>query len=201
MQILRKKWLNNTFLHPHLKLALPPRGNPVSVTGNINLKILITGRNEVLAKVIFSQASVILFKGGFSKFSGGSPNFRGGGLQIFGGSPIFRGEGFSKFWGGSPNFWGVLQIFGGGLQFFRGVSKFSGGLQIFGGFSKFSQGSPIFGGVSTGIRSTFGRYASYWNAFLSQEKIITVSLCLHIDYCQSCQFVILWRRRKILGRR
>ena len=79
---------------------------------------------------------------------------------------------------------GYLQIFGGVLQIFRGVSNFSG----MGGSSKFSEGSPIFRGrgsskflgvgrwgsskfwrgwgVSTGIRSTFGRYASYWNAFL-----------------------------------
>ena len=80
---------------------------------------IFTGRNEVLAKVIFSQACVILFTGGggFLQIFGGVSNFSGGEV-----SPNFRGEGF-------------LQIFGGG-------------------------------GVSTGIRSTFGRYASYWNAFL-----------------------------------
>ena len=46
-------------------------------------------------------------------------------------------------------------ILGGGC-----FSKFLGGLQIFGGVP------PNFRRVSTGIRSTFGRYASYWNAFL-----------------------------------
>ena len=46
-----------------------------------------------------------------------------------------------------------LQFFGGGV-----VSNFSGGLQFFGGESP------------TGIRSTFGRYASYWNAFLFELK-------------------------------
>ena len=64
----------------------------------------ITGRNEVLAKVIFLHVSVILLTGG------------GG---ILGGY---------FFWGGIPPNFG--------------------------------------GGFSTGIRSTFGRYASYWNAFL-----------------------------------
>ena len=72
---------------------------------------IFTGRNEVLAKVIFSQAG-----GGISSGGVGGYFFRGG-----------------IFWGG---------------YFFRG-------------------GPPNFGGgFSTGIRSTFGRYASYWNAFL-----------------------------------
>ena len=63
--------------------------------------MVITGRNEVLAKVIFSQASVILFMGG-----GSGP---GGYLQIFGG-------GSSKIWG-----WGCLQFFGrGGPPIFLG---------------------------------------------------------------------------------
>ena len=93
---------------------------------------VITGRNEVLAKVIFLHVCVILFTGGVP------PNFRGGG--------IFEG-GSSKFWGG------FLQIFGGEfLQFSEG------------GFLQFSGGAG--GGFSTRIRSTFGRYASYWNAFL-----------------------------------
>ena len=51
---------------------------------------IITGRNEVLAKVIFSQASVILLTGG-GLVPGGLQFFRGGGLQFSGGSPIFRG--------------------------------------------------------------------------------------------------------------
>ena len=91
------------------------------------LVLLFTGRNEVLAKVIFSQACVILFTGG----SQGVFNFSGGGcLQFFGGSPIFLG--------------GVSPIF-------LGVSNF-------------------FWGVSTRIQSMFGRYASYWNAFLFKVK-------------------------------
>ena len=107
--------------------------------------LFFTGRNEVLAKVMFSQASVIhsVHRGGcLLHIFGGvpAPNFRGGGgclLQIFGGGAC------SKFWGGAcfkfsggvpaPNFWGgvcLLQIFWGGA-----CSKFSGGclLQIFGG--------------------------------------------------------------------
>ena len=69
--------------------------------------------------------------------------------------------------GGSPIFLGVLQIFGGGV-----------GLQIFGGFLQIFGGSPIFwGGVSSGIRSTFGRYASYSNAFLFKiNSVINVWL-------------------------
>ena len=63
---------------------------------------IFTGRNEVLAKVIFLHLSVILFTGGVS-----APNFRGGVC--------------SKFWGGvsAPNFPGgcLLQILGGFLQF------------------------------------------------------------------------------------
>ena len=70
---------------------------------------------------------------------------------------------------------GHLQFFLGGLQFFGRVSNFSGGQSpIFGGVSNFlgglqffrERGSPIFRGVGGGgIRSTFGRYASYCNAF------------------------------------
>ena len=106
----------------------------------------ITGRKEVLAKVIFSQACVCPqggvpasnFGGGAcSKFRGGvpAPNFRGGGVP----APNFRGGCLLQIFGGvpAPNFWGVP------------APNFRGG------------GSPIFG-----IRSTFGRYASYWNAFL-----------------------------------
>ena len=62
---------------------------------------IFTGRNEVLAKVIFSQACVILFTGG-SGPGGVPPNF-GGVLQIFGGfPPNFFWGGSSKFSGGSP---------------------------------------------------------------------------------------------------
>ena len=61
---------------------------------------------------------------------------------------------------------GCLQFFGGRVSpILGGVSNFSGGcgLQIFGG-----GGLQFFWGRSPnfGIRSTFGRYASYWNAFL-----------------------------------
>ena len=99
--------------------------------------ILVTGRNEFLAKVMFFQASVILSTGGVVWFQGGVSNFSGGG------SPIFRAC--------SP---GVVPG-GGCLQFFGGSPIFQGGLQFFGG-----------GGSPTGIWSTFGQYASYWNAFL-----------------------------------
>ena len=55
---------------------------------------IITGRNEVLAKVIFSQASVCPQRGWWMGLVLG-----GGGLQFFGGvSPIFAGV--SNFSGG-----------------------------------------------------------------------------------------------------
>ena len=123
---------------------------------------IITGQKKVLAKVIFSQASDSVHGGGFWSLGGPPnlggvvwsrgvpPNFRGGCLVPGGFLQIFGG--FSKFWGGVGR--GCLVPEGSSKFFGGGSSKFSGG------FSKFS------GGVSTGIRSTFGRYASYWNAFL-----------------------------------
>ena len=79
---------------------------------------IFTGRNEVLAKVIFLHLSVILFTGGgvCSIFGGVSaPNFQGGCLlQIFGGgrggsAPNFRGWG-SGPGGGSSNFQNTVNI-------------------------------------------------------------------------------------------
>ena len=97
----------------------------------MQLYVVFTGRNEVLAKVIFSQASVcprgvskhalqvspggsiFLGWGGFSNFGGVSPIFWG--LQFFGGvSPIF--------WGGAVK--GTPQFFGGGIFFL--ISAFFG---------------------------------------------------------------------------
>ena len=90
----------------------------------ICIKIFITGRNEVSAKVIFSQVSVCP-QGGYPSmpcrsvpggvWSWGSPIFRGvsnfsGGSPIFWGSPIFLG-GVSNFWGG-----GVSNFLGGQLR-------------------------------------------------------------------------------------
>ena len=54
---------------------------------------------------------------------------------------------------GQGNIFTSVCLSTGGGVWSRGVSNFFWGLQFFGG------------GVS-GIRSTFGRYASYWNAFL-----------------------------------
>ena len=81
--------------------------------------------------------------------------------------------------GGSP-------IFLGDLQFCGGVSNFLGGLQFWGrGCLQFFWGSPIFfDGVSNfsgGIRSTFGRYASYWNAFLLIKTMINL-LHFHVIF-------------------
>ena len=85
--------------------------------------LIFTGRNEVLAKVIFLHLSVIhsVHTGGVSQHAlqvsprGGIPACLAGQSQE-GGSPIL---------GGSP-------IFRGGLQFFRGSPIFFGGLQFFG---------------------------------------------------------------------
>ena len=83
---------------------------------------IFTGRNEVLAKVRFSQASVILLTGGAGVSQHAlqvSPV--GGGPQFFGGSPIFRGgRGVSNFSGVAPIFRGVSNFFGGSPIFQRG---------------------------------------------------------------------------------
>ena len=105
---------------------------------------LITGRNEVLAKVIFSQACVknSVHRGGVSSLVGGgvSSKFLGGGL---------RGE--VKGW------WWLRGEVKGGPHFFFFFWNFL--------ISAFFGDTPP-PGPDTGIRSTFGRYASYWNAFL-----------------------------------
>ena len=71
--------------------------------------------------------------------------------------------GVSKFFGGECLVLGGSSKFSGGC-----VSKFVGGCLVPGGSSKFSGGLQIFWGegFSTGIRSTFGRYTAYSNAFL-----------------------------------
>ena len=110
------------------------------------LNSIITGRNEVLAKVIFSQACLMN-----SVHRGGVWSDPGGGVCY-------------KFSGGC-----LLQIFGGvSAPNFRGgvCSKFSGG----------GRGSPIFG-----IWSTFGRYASYWNAFLFPDKVYAFNLNICVE--------------------
>ena len=90
----------------------------------MNLKqayIVITGRNEVSAKVIFSQACAMnsVHRGGVcSKFSGGGvcSKFWGGLGGLRGSAPNFRGGCLLQIWGC------LLQIFGGCLlQIFGGV--------------------------------------------------------------------------------
>ena len=92
---------------------------------------ILTGRNEVLARVIFSEACVKN-----SVHRRGSPIL--GGLQIFGVSNFSGGfsnflGGVSNFLGGSPNFWGVSNFSGGSLNLW-GVSNFLGGPTFWGGF-------------------------------------------------------------------
>ena len=70
--------------------------------------------------------------------------------------------------GGSSKFSGEgVSFLGGSSKFFGGSSKFSGGMSFFGG------------GFSTGIRSMFGQYASYWNAFL-----VDVNSAEQADLCR-----------------
>ena len=83
--------------------------------------LIVTDRNEVLAKVIFSQACVC--PQGGCLFGGVPPNFRGvffwGFLQISGGCLLggvpsnFRGGVF--FGGVPPNFRGGCLFLGGGV--------------------------------------------------------------------------------------
>ena len=89
----------------------------------------ITGRNEVLAKVIFSQACVCPREGGCaSKFSGGVPFWEGASKFSGGGASKFSGGGASKFSGGvPPNFRGVPPNFRGGGVPFWGVPFWGGG--------------------------------------------------------------------------
>ena len=107
---------------------------------------VITGRNEVLAKVIFSQASVCP-RGGGGWVSQHALQVSPGGVWSQGGLQIFWGG--LQFWGGSPNFWGS-PIFGGVLQIL-GVSNFLGGLQFFWGVSNFWGG--VYGQRSAGTQS------------------------------------------------
>ena len=160
---------------------------------------LITGRNEVLAKVIFLHVCVILFtrggclkggvclEGGVCLPGGGVSAWRGG-VCLEGGVSAWRGvclpgggclpeggvclEG-GLFWGGSSKF-----FFGGGEVCLEGGSFLRGegrsawrGVFFWGGSSKF-----FFGGVSPGIWSTFGQYASFWNAFLFYVEMLQRSL-------------------------
>ena len=97
--------------------APPSTRNPHSTSVDV---LFITGRNEVLAKVMFLQASVILSTGG------GEGMVPGGVSPILGGSPIFRGEVSPILLGGRggrcvSNFReGGVSNFPGGLQFFLG---------------------------------------------------------------------------------
>ena len=149
---------------------------------------LVTSRNEVLAKVIFSQA-VILSTG-----VGGYPSMPcrsvpGGwvsqhALQVSpGGVGIPACLAGQSRGGGYPSM--PCKSVLGGSPIFRGVSNtppiFLGG-EFFFDFC-FLWGYTPPRGPDTGIRSTFGRYASYWNAFL---LIIILHLLrnhfLHICY-------------------
>ena len=67
--------------------------------------------------------------------------------------------------GESPIFWGS-RIFQGG-----GVSNFFEGLQFFGEGESGPGGGRGWGLQFFGIRSMFGRYASYWNAFLFKNAV------------------------------
>ena len=87
---------------------------------------IFTGRNEVLAKVIFARASVIhsVHREGCSRFCS---NFSGGGGIFGGNSSKFLIKSSSKFSGGvPPNFFLGGYFFGGGSPNFRGGVFFGG---------------------------------------------------------------------------
>ena len=127
---------------------------PIEVVHGGITRGIVTGRNEVLAKVIFSQASVI-----HSVHRGGSSKFSGVGVSFFGGvPPNFQGGVF--FLGGPP-------IFGGGV--FLGGNTYS-----------------------TGIRSTFGRYASYWNAFLFHIAVLLYGSGIDTLLVDICRLMITY---------
>ena len=113
---------------------------------------------------------------------------QGGGLVLGG---VFNFLGVSNFSGGLQ-FLGGLQFFGG-FQFFGGGLK--GGLPNFFGGGNFFLISAFFGdtplppGPDTGIRSTFGRYASYWNACLSNLETNFFSSIFSSPKCCTWCFV------------
>ena len=121
---------------------------------------VFTGRNEVFAKVIFSQACVILSTGGgVCAWRGGLPGggvsaWRGGFLQIFLGGCLPGG-------GVPPNFGGGVCLEGGFLQILGGVCLERGGwggfLQIFWGGCLPGRGGgspPEYGQRSAGTHPT-----------------------------------------------
>ena len=77
-----------------------------------NASLVITGRNEVLAKVMFLHVSVILLTGGVAAFGGGAC-LGGGGVPALGG-PAWRG---GLPGGGVPAWGGCLP---GGMPAWRG---------------------------------------------------------------------------------
>ena len=131
---------------------------PISIALSLSLDLFLPAETKFWPFCSQGRGCVWSRGGG-----GWSPIFLGGCLQFFGGSPIFRGL---------SNFLGGLQFFlgGGGLR-----GRVKGGLR-----GEFFLISAFFGdppthptpppppppGPDTGIRSTFFRYASYWNAFL-----------------------------------
>ena len=147
-------------------------------------------------KVMFLQASVILFTGGGVRgfireggrawfYSGGRAWFYSGGVRGFirGGGAcmvLFRGGMLGFIWGGGRAWFysgGRVWFYSGGVHgFIRGGRAwfYSGGAGVRGfmrgGVRGFIQGGGVRGFSSfcgyNEIRSMSGRYASYWNAFL-----------------------------------
>ena len=128
------------------------------------------GQGYIFTGVCDSVHRGVWSGGVVSNFSwGGVSNFGGGGISNCSGGRV------SPIWGG------CLQFFGGVSPIFRGVSNFfwgGQGVPIFGGspnfFPSFSSISLPPQKISSGMhqpppprRSMRGRYASYWNAFLS----------------------------------
>ena len=124
---------------------------------------IVTGQNEVLAKVIFLHLSVILFTGGggcllqIFRRGGSAPNFqRGCLLQNFGGG---LGSGPGGVWSGGCLVWGVSGL--GGV-WSRGVSGLRG-VWSWGVCLRGPKGGVCLGGVWPSVMAFwFGGLLVWW---------------------------------------
>ena len=207
----------------------PPTPSPLSTTsepqkGTVCIALecfLVTGRNEVLAKVIFLHVCVILFTGGgaldFALIfrGGGAPDFAlilGG--SFLGGAPdfalIFRGGGL--FIGGCSRF--CSNFFGGVPPNFRGgysrfCSNFSGGSFYWGGAPDFAlifwgEGSSKFSGggsskFSGGFLQIFlgGGFLQIFGGGVLHRNTVNVRPVRILLKCILVLGVILTLRRKV----
>ena len=143
---IRSLPLNPSFVSFRFVAKMTPRFH--------ELCVVITGRNEVVAKVMFLQASVILLTGG-------------GRAWLLGGACMVGHRGGMRGWS-----WGGMRgwsrggrawlVMGGHAWLVTGGHAW---LLMGGGMRGCAQGGCVFFFLNE-VRSMSGRYASYWNAFL-----------------------------------